>query len=60
MCHELTHHEPNEKGTFMAHVTIFGNGNMGTAIDELLTAEGTTVAHQEGGSAYNHRSGCRR
>jgi glycerol-3-phosphate dehydrogenase len=44
----------------MAHVTIFGNGNMGTAIDELLTAEGTTVAHQEGGSAYNHRSGCRR
>jgi 8-hydroxy-5-deazaflavin:NADPH oxidoreductase len=29
----------------MAHVTIFGNGNMGTAIDELLTAGGITVDH---------------
>jgi predicted dinucleotide-binding enzyme len=37
--------KPNEKGNFRAHVTIFGNGNIGTAIDELLTAGGTTVDH---------------
>ena len=29
----------------MAHVTIFGNGNMGTAIDEVLSAGGATVDH---------------
>jgi hypothetical protein len=40
MCHKLAHHKADEKGSFMAHVTIFGNGNMGTAIDELLTAGG--------------------
>ena len=27
----------------MANVTIFGAGNMGTAIDEVLTAGGSTV-----------------
>jgi 8-hydroxy-5-deazaflavin:NADPH oxidoreductase len=29
----------------MANVTIFGAGNMGTAIDEVLTAGGATVDH---------------
>ena len=38
-------HASNEKGDFMANVTIFGTGNMGTAIDEVLTAGGATVDH---------------
>jgi predicted dinucleotide-binding enzyme len=29
----------------MAHVTIFGTGNMGTAIADVLTAGGSTVDH---------------
>jgi len=32
-------------GKFMASVTIFGAGNMGSAIDEVLTAGGATVDH---------------
>ena len=31
------------KGNLMADVTIFGNGNMGTAIDSVLSAGGATV-----------------
>src|SRR5512133_3449292 len=32
-------------GASMTSVTIFGSGNMGTAIDEVLTAGGATVDH---------------
>ena len=44
--HKLTAHKPQiEKADFMANVTIFGTGNMGTAIADVLTAGGSTVDH---------------
>ena len=42
---KLTAQASNEKGDFMANVTIFGTGNMGTAIADVLTAGGSTVDH---------------
>src|SRR6187551_1604053 len=46
----ITEHRHNRtsfqlKGNLMADVTIFGNGNMGTAIDSVLSAGGATVDH---------------
>ena len=29
----------------MANVTIFGSGNMGSALDDVLTAGGATIDH---------------
>ena len=43
--HKLTAQASNEKGDFMANVTIFGTGNMGTAIADVLIAGGSTVDH---------------
>src|SRR5215218_80751 len=41
----LSHTSVEWEEESMTSVTIFGSGNMGTAIDELLTAGGTTVDH---------------
>jgi 8-hydroxy-5-deazaflavin:NADPH oxidoreductase len=37
--------DSTETGESMTDVTIFGAGNMGTAIDEVLTAGGATIDH---------------